>query len=519
MFKEKVAIIDIGSNSIRLVIYGIDEEYNFVELQNVKTPARLSENIQMINEQAILDQTGIDKLISALDSFKYVIESYQADTVIPKATAAIRQSANQASIIEQVEQATGIRIQLVSEQEEALYGLYAVLHSTTIEDAVTIDIGGGSCEITLYEKKELKHYKSFPFGAVSLRKDFFTDKAHNDPEAMEAVRKFVRKQFKAFPWIKKAKLPIIAIGGSARNVANVHQRLVHYPLAGIHGYGMTDDAIDMTLQTFVTTEASKLGDIDGLSSDRQDIIIPATIVFQELYNVVKASFLAISTQGLREGIVLKYINEKYNTPIDMSLIRARTIRGIGHLFPVDTSRNYLRINYALSLYQQLCELNLLPYSYEYHEEIEFAAYLYHFGSFIDVEADSQHTFYLLSNMNLSGYSHRKRLRLALLSSYRNRSLQNQYLEIFPGWFTEEEQLLLQKLGGILKFSQALNDSQTDPIDSLELVALDDGNYRLDIYHHKPIIAEKYRAQRHLKHLERALDGQLSLNFIAINQPA
>lgn len=514
MFKEKVAIIDIGSNSLRLVIYGIDQEFNFVEIQNIKTPARLSENIYYVEEEAFLDQAGIDKLIAALDSFNYVIESYQVDRVLPKATAAIRQSSNKDDILRQVEMATGIKIEIVTEQEEAEYGQYAVLHSSTIENAITIDIGGGSCEITHYENKEMKHYHSFPFGAVSLRKDFFNGKAHNDSKAMEAVRKFVRKQFKEFSWIKKANLPILAIGGSARNVANVHQRLIHYPLAGLHGYGMVAEAIEETLTTFVTTDANRLDDIDGLSTDRQDIIIPATIVFQELYKMVKAPFLSVSTHGLREGIILKYINETYNTPIDVSLVQARTIRSIGHQFPIDTSRNYLRINYALSLYQQLCELNQLSFTYEIHEELEFAAYLYQFGSFIDIDAESQHTFYLLSNMNLPGYSHLKRLRLALLSSYRNRSLFNQYLEDFEGWFTKDEETLLQLLGGILKFSEALNDSQTGPINALKLNALSDGNYRLDIYHHKPIIAEKYRAERHAKHLERALDGQLSLNFIS-----
>lgn len=182
-------------------------------------------------------------------------------------------------------------------------------------------------------------------------------------------------------------------------------------------------------------------------------------------------------------------------------------------FPINPKGAQLRVDFSLSLYQQLCNLGLLEYNYARQELVEFSAYLYLFGGFISNEAESQHTFYILSNMNLLGFSHSNRLRLALLSSYRNRSLYNQYLDDFPNWFSEDNVEELQKLGGVIKFSQSLNDSQTAPINKLIIERLEDGDYCLNIYHHGPIVAEKYRAERHFKHLERALDGDLILQYI------
>lgn len=515
MYKEVIGVIDIGSNTIRLVIFGLDEQYNYIEIQNIKTPARLSQYLitDKDGDNPQMSQDGIDKLIETLISFKAVAESFNVAQILPMATAAVRQSVNKADILEQVKEATGLDINLVSEEEEASYGQYAITHSTVVNDAITIDIGGGSCEITYYEDKNMVQYHSFPFGAVSLSRQFFQDKDHNDPNAIEAVQEYVRKQFKQFDWIKKAKLPIVAIGGSARNIANVHQRLVDYQMAGVHGYSMDEDDIEETLNLFISTDIDDMTDIEGLSADRKDLIIPANIVFLELFKVVKAKTFQLSSQGLREGIILKYINQTYNSPLDNQLIRVRSIRQVVRDFPINTVGSQIIVDIIISLYQQLCNLGLLTYSYETQEEIEFAAYIYRFGGFISPEADSQHTFYLLSNMNLMGFSHPKRLRLALLASYRNRSLFKQYLTNYENWLTDDEISDLEVLGGVLKFSSALNDSKTGPIEDLKLYRTKDNNYKLDIYHSAPVIAEKYRSMRHAKHFERALDGDLEIEFI------
>lgn len=513
MTNDRVALIDIGSNTIRLVLYSIDDLYNFTETHNVKTPARLSQYIDHSSGESVMAQEGIEVLIEALSSFMAITEQFDIQFIYPMATAAVRQSSNNQDIIRQVKEATGLEIQIVPEEDEAGYGAYAIIHSTTIDSTISIDIGGGSCEITLIEDKEIIDYHSFPFGAVSLSKQFFKGKDHNDPEAIEEVRSFVRKQFKSFSWIKKAKLPVTAIGGSARNVANVYQRQVRYPMAGLHGFYMSDDYLRQTLQLFIDTDYKDMEDIDGLSTDRIDLIIPATIVFEELTNAVKTDQFIISTQGLREGIILKHINEHYNYPVDSHLIRTRSIRHVIQDLPVNTYGIQINIDLAIKLYTQLTRLGFLEYSYELQELVEFGAALYRFGEFISTDADSQHTFYILSNMDLLGFSHHRRLKLALLASYRNRSLYNQYLEDFEGWLSPEEIDTFEKIGGVLKFAQALNDSRTGPIRKIDLHQNKDGNYQLNIYHNGPIVAEHYKTQRHKKHLERALEGNLELIYI------
>ena len=150
MYREKIAIVDIGSNTIRLVIYGIDQDFFFTEVINIKTPARLSQHLIIDEAGKTMDQAGIDKLVYTLESFRLVTEEHQVNTIKPLATAAIRQSRNQADILKQVKDRMGWQIEIVPEEGEATYGQYAIMHSTSFQDAITIDIGGASCEITLF---------------------------------------------------------------------------------------------------------------------------------------------------------------------------------------------------------------------------------------------------------------------------------------------------------------------------------------------------------------------------------
>ena len=517
MHTERIAIIDIGSNTIRLVIYGINEYFDVEEIHNIKTPARLAECMEIQDKRVILNEEGYLRLKDDLESFNVSIHQFEVDTVKALATAAIRQSANSQEIIDRIKEDTEIQITLLSEEDEAMYGQYAVIHTMNVFNGVTIDMGGASTEITVFEDNEMVHYHSFPFGTVSLKERFFHDKDHNDAKAIEDVQQFLKQSFKTLTWLKKIKHPVIAMGGSARNIANVYQRHIQYPMAGVHGYEMTVDMLTDTLQLFVETAYKDLEELDGLSSDRIDIIIPATLAFIELMKLVKANQLIVSSQGIREGVVLHHINHTYNMPIDNEQIRARTISQITRNLPVNTIGAYLRVNLCINLYQQICRLGIMTYSYERHVELEFAAYLYRFGSFVSSEADSQHTFYLISSMNLFGFSHKNRLRLALLASYRNRSLFRQYLEDYQGWFSEDEIDELLALGGLLKFSVALNNSKTNPITHMKLRKEKSNNFVLDVYHDRPVLAEEYRTDRHKNHLERALGGNLEVRFIQIEK--
>lgn len=184
MNELKTAIIDIGSNTIRLVLYLYDKEEGLRELGNIKTVARLRTYLQPSGE---MSEEGIQVLTETLLTFKAMLDDFEVTDVKAAATAAIRQATNRAEIIDRMKAITGIQIDLLSEEEEAYFGFVAVAHSMGTKSAVTIDIGGGSTEITLFENKELQKSYSFPFGTVSLKQRFVKGDIINSSEKRSSL--------------------------------------------------------------------------------------------------------------------------------------------------------------------------------------------------------------------------------------------------------------------------------------------------------------------------------------------
>lgn len=510
MNPENIALIDIGSNTIRLVIFEITKDYNLHELQNIKTPARLS---QYLNEDKFLSQAGIDSLIAVLKTFTAVIEQYKVSQVLPMATAAIRQSANREDIIHQVLQSTGLPLQVVPEEKEAYYGSYAVTLSTHTKDGVTVDIGGGSTEITYYENKEIVHYHSFPFGVVTLKQMFFEGKDHNNEKAIKKMSQYIQNQFDSLNWLNKLRVPVTAIGGSARSIANVHQRQINYPLAGVHGYRMSRDDLSLTLDLFKSLSIPELQELDGLSQDRADIIIPANVVFQTLFDKVKAPVFIFSNKGLREGIIIDYLNQHSdNQAFSKENTTTQSVYKLGLSYHTQNQVADRRGTLVSMLYEELCRANIFTKDAYIARLLQYGSYLYYLGIYVESGAVSQHTFYIISNSELNGLSHSERVIVALLASYKNKSLFNQYLEPFNHWFNVTFVDQMRQLGGMIKFVNALNDSHLNVVKDIKLNKTKDG-YELLLYYHGSIIAEEYRAMRQRKHIQRIMKENLTITFV------
>lgn len=507
---ERIALIDIGSNTVRLVIFSVDTEayYGIEELQNIKVSARLVQYI----ENGKMNDTGINVLTNLVQNYLKIIEEYEIDQLIPVATAAVRNSSNVDEIVAHVKEKTGLTMRILSEEEEAFFGNYAVRYTFNIYDGISVDIGGGSTEVTLFKNKEVIESHSFPFGAVSLKNQFFDGKEHSDSEAIKETRKWVKKKFKQLDWLSKANLPIIGIGGSARNVAEVYQLQNAYPLAGMHGYPMKPEWIDETLELFCSTTYEDLDSLDGLSQDRKDTIIPATIVFQQLLSVVKSDSFVLSRRGLREGLVIHHLNEEKNEPYSLMSVPQQTVIRLSTQYNIQEFSTNQRITIADMVLNELEKTNLLSVEIDYLELMYYGATLYNLGSFIENEASSQHTFYVVSNTNLHGFDHYDRVRLALLASYKNRSLYKQYLSNFEEWFSSEEKDLLMKLGSIIKFAEALNDSHVNTITKLSLEKNKEKGYDLFIRYSGNIVSEEFQANKQRNHFERAVGDSVTIHF-------
>lgn len=510
---KQFGLIDIGSNTIRLVIFHYHDDTGLKEIRNIKAPARLA---QYIDDDMTMSQDGIDHLISILTSFDNVATDAGVTEMYPIATAAIRASDNLADIMKQVKERVGMDIVVISGTEEAYYGYNAVAHTISNVDAVTIDIGGASCEITYFENKELLESVSLPFGVVTLQDMFFKDKAHNDKNALKACADYIEQKLSDVRWIARLGVPVIAIGGSARNIARIHQSMINYPIAGVHGYTLNKNDLKDISALLIETDEDDLDNIDGLSKERTDIILPSALVFKALYDAVDAEIFKFSRNGLREGYAINIIKDNYPASFKRFNIFDDALHQIGNDFYIKAAEGRKRRNLAGKIYQELYLNGFLNVNKHDKRLMKNAAYLFDLGEFIDKDASSQHTYYILSNSNLNGLTHKDRVRLALLASYKNKTL----LRFFAGetgWFTEDELETMDALGSVLKFSNALDISNTGIVKDLRMNFNSDTDAaELVVHHVGDPIAESYQSNRQKKHIERIIGKDLNIKFVDIS---
>lgn len=305
MSKERIGILDIGSNSLRLVIYEKHTKSYIKEILNLKIPARL---ISYIKNDGTLSDTGIRKLLELLKQIHSVLSDFNLNILKATATAVLRNAKNRDEIEKAIKEQNIIPVTILSEQEEAYYGFLAVITSTNIKSGITIDIGGGSTEITLFQDREMFSYHSFPFGSLTL-KDFFK----KDPPAFEDLRKlkeFLIYQYDSLNWLSTSSLPVIGIGGSARTIGKIHQQSCQFSSMGLHQYEMTLTEVNKVCDTLTSKSIKERTKIKGLSKERADSITPAAIAIQQLIQVTKSQKYVVSKKGLREGLLTEILLQR-----------------------------------------------------------------------------------------------------------------------------------------------------------------------------------------------------------------
>ncbi|WP_235991704.1 Ppx/GppA family phosphatase [Metabacillus schmidteae] len=506
MDKEKYAIIDIGSNTMRLVIYLKEKSGRLKEIENVKVVARLR---NFLSDEGDLMKEGIRVLVETLHSFREVTNHHRLDEVKCVATATIRQAKNKQEILDCVKKNTDFTIRILSEYEEAYFGYLAVVNTTPYNNGITIDIGGGSTEVTYFHERKLIHFHSFPFGALSLKKQFIVGDIPTEME-MITLREFIYEQFSQLDWINGKELPIIGIGGSARNMVQIHQEYASYPIAGVHQYLMSREDVFEMNQYLQSLSFSELQKVEGLSKDRADIIIPAVEVFRQLVSIVGASHFALSRKGLRDGVFFEELTKEFGISVFPNVVE-ESFYELATDYNINLNHVFHVTNGAVIITELLNKAGIISTTKEDELFLKRGAFVYNLGSYIDSESSSQHTFYLLANRTIDGLFHKDRMIVALIASYTSKSGFKRYVAPYSQWFTKEELHTYRMLGAILKFAYSLNATKRNIIKSIDLHVDSDELTFTIICHHdwKP---EQYQAEKQKKHLEKLLKMPITIIF-------
>ena len=229
---KRIAFIDLGSNSVRFVIYEISKTGSYRLIYQEKESVRLSENMWGTHE---LTKEAMERSLRALKGFVHMADAMEVDTIKAVATAAVRLAKNGDAFIKSVKERTGLDLERIAGEEEARLGFLGVINTIGLKDFIIFDLGGASTEITLVRNRHITKSVSLPIGALTLTGTYQKGDEYT-PKELDKLTKVVKKTIKEHTWLRNVKLPLLGIGGTARNIAKMDQRKLSYPITKLHNY-------------------------------------------------------------------------------------------------------------------------------------------------------------------------------------------------------------------------------------------------------------------------------------------
>lgn len=404
--ERTTAIIDMGSNSFRLVVFAWTPGGTFRMVDEIREAVRLSEG----QTDGVLQERALARAEHAAQLYAAYCEASGITHIDAVATSAVRDAANQPEALRALSAGGRLPVRVLSEEDEARYGYLAAVNGTTLGDGWCLDIGGGSLQIGRVTDRLLARTMSAPLGAVRLTEAFLTGTQRAKREAA-ALRKHVRRTLSAHPWIEGGG-PMVGIGGAVRTLAVMEQRRRGAPFLNPDGHRISREALAETIDALMALPVQKRRGLPGLRSDRADIILAAALAVDEAMAVVGSRRLDVSAQGLREGVFMEHFLAPRNPPL-LHDVRRTAVMNAGARFGFEREHAQQVARVALMGFDETARLGLHAGDTAERELLWTAAMLHDVGTLVDYSAHHRHSEYLALNTGLPGYNHRE---LAIIAS-------------------------------------------------------------------------------------------------------
>src|SRR5215208_4458419 len=324
---ERVAVIDMGSNSWRLVVFGYAPGTPWWSLvDEIREAVRIGAGM---GDEGVLRADRVDRALHTAAVFSAFCGATGVDEVVAVATSAIRDARNGPELLDEIERSTGLQARVISGSEEAHYGWLAMANSTTIEDGFGLDIGGGSIQGMRIERRRLAEAQSLPLGAVRVSERFLPGEKASSKQ-MKALRAHVADQLEQLGWWSGGGR-LVGIGGTIRNLAAAAMKRLDIPDIDVQGFMLTRDALEELIDELASRPAFKRNQVKGIKYDRADVILGGAVVIATALDEGGFDAIEVTEAGLREGAFF----ERLLGDGLFDDVRAESVHNLAHRFGHD----------------------------------------------------------------------------------------------------------------------------------------------------------------------------------------
>ncbi len=506
---KRLAVIDIGTNSIHMVLAEIGEGFSYKIVDRIKEMARLGDGTFTSHR---LSQEAMDRGLIVLKRFSMLASNKGFDLILPVATSAVREAKNGGDFLELVRKELGLKIRVITGEEEARLIYLEVRNNMDLSrfPAMIVDIGGGSVELMAFSQKRLIFAQSLRLGAIRL-KDEFLKVEPPDKKMIHRMENLISQTIKqALPKKSISHIQqLVATSGMVGNLTEmIYLARTGRPLSQVDMATIELDEIKGVEELLRTKDPQARLKIPGLDPRRVDILYPGVLVLRLLMERLGLKQVWISDKAIREGVICDFIQqhqEGLRAEQEIPQIRRRQVLLLARRYHYPKVHAHHVAKLALSLFDQTRPLHGL--GDREREWLEYAALLHDIGHYIRENQHHKHTYYLLTHAELPGFSSEEVDIMANVARYHRRGrpqLRHKGFRVLD----QEQRHCVQVLSAFLRIADGLDRSHFSVV---RKVTVESGNpLRLHVSFRGDPELELWTTERRKKYFEKVFHCRMEL---------
>jgi exopolyphosphatase/guanosine-5'-triphosphate,3'-diphosphate pyrophosphatase len=553
---ERLAVIDLGSNSFRLVVFTATEGW-WQRSDEIYQVVRIGEGMAATGR---LGEEPMQRALATLDVFSHFCEAagLTGDGAVDAvATSAIRDAENAPAFLAKAHKRTKLPIRVLSREQEARYGYLAAVNSTTLSDGCMMDLGGGSMQLVGVEDRRARESGSWRVGAVRMTERFLPNGGPAKPRQIEALREHVAQELQSATWLAKTGRRLVGIGGTVRGLAAVAQRAEGLPSNGVQGMTVTREALGEIIERLAALAPAERASVPGVKPARADLILAGAVVVEGALRAGGFDALEATEAGLREGVFFERhlsnkegadrsretrasgagrfgdasgasvspIGPRPGQPAEGRLrrplgdpahpgepplfedVRRASVENLAARYRVDRAHTRHVAALALGMFDQLARMGLHEGDPEERELLWAACMLHDIGMSVDYDDHHKHSRYLILSAGLPGYSPTEAAIVAQAARYHRKGMPD------PGplaaLFGADDAARLDRCAVLLRLAEDLERSRDQLVRDTVLSA-ENGSVQLRLLAEGGAAVPRWAAGRESELFARAFDKKLSV---------
>lgn len=477
-----VAFIDIGTNSVRILVVRLNPNHSYTILTRQKQQVRLGEGEFETDE---IRPEAFGRLVIVCRMFTDLARSFHAEEFVAVATSAMREAENQHEILHLLRQEAGLDVRVISGKEEArlIYlGVASAIHIGE-RSIFFIDIGGGSTEIAVGGERGYAYLDSFRLGAIRLAGLYpaGSEDGTVTPARYRKLRQHARNAIiRSVAKIQREKIDCaIGSSGTIMNLAEIAQKSFH-PDDEPAGTFLKKEDLDRVVDLLCSLTLEQRRKVAGINPERADIIIPGAAILATFMEELAIDTIATTPRGLQDGLLVDYLSRIDAFPLlgDLSP-RQRSVLQLGRSCGINEAHARTVTALVLELFDSAQALGLHSWGDRERELLEYATFLHDIGSFISYTNHHAHSYYIIRNSELLGFDETEIAIMAAIARFHRKKAPRKSDPDLKELSARDRELV-RVLSSFVRFGEALDRSHTALVRHVRFASADDEAVHLEV---------------------------------------